>query len=175
MTVIGVDVGLTGAIAVLSGDKAEVHDIPIETIRGPGSKVRRRVHERALAARLGEITAPLFKGEAVAFVEAAQATPQMGVSSAFHFGETFGLLKGALQQLGIDTRVVTPLKWKRAMGLAKEGSREIGRDELREKASSLDLARRLYPMLADELRLKKHDGRAEALLIAHYGAEELGL
>jgi crossover junction endodeoxyribonuclease RuvC len=172
VTILGIDIGLTGAIARLEGDKAEVFDIPTVVIKS-GRKKRRLVDEAALAALLAEVMDPLG---AEAFVEAAQATPRMGVSSAFHYGETFGLIKGALWQLGVNhMRVVQPFVWKRAMGLVTKGRREIGRNEAREKGSSLELARKLYPALGDELHLRKHDGRAEALLIAWWGAEESGL
>jgi hypothetical protein len=50
---------------------------------------------------------------------------------------------------------VTPAVWKASYGLSKD------------KHASLHKARLLYPTA--ELHLAKHDGRAEALLIARYG------
>jgi crossover junction endodeoxyribonuclease RuvC len=52
--------------------------------------------------------------------------------------------------------LVTPGVWKRHAGL-------IGK----EKDASRELAARLYPQAT--LNLKKHHGRADALLLARYG------
>jgi hypothetical protein len=59
-----------------------------------------------------------------------------------------------IQARHIRIELVTPSVWKRALGLGKD------------KDASLHKARLLFPMA--ELHLAKHDGRAEALLIAHY-------
>ena len=51
-----------------------------------------------------------------------------------------------------------------------EAKKEYGRKKAKQKETAKDAARqlasRLYPQLADEFVLKKHDGRAESLLIA---------
>lgn len=173
MIVVGIDPGISGGISVLDGDAATVHDTPT-SVRKVGTKLKRRVDPVALARLLGlEINVLDPTTEAVVFVERAGASPHMGVSSAFAYGECFGLVVGILAHLGVPTRLVTAVTWKRAMGLVTKGSRELGRNEARDKSPALELARKLYPKLADKLALAKHDGRAEALLLAHYGAELL--
>lgn len=169
MIVLGIDPGLGGAIAATDGEEARVFDMPIAEVQG-----RRRIDHYTLADvvgmhALGGLT------DAVAFVELAQASPNMGRSSAFNYGAGFGIVIGVLAHLRIRLVFVPPGVWKRALGLINSGTRKIGRDEKRDKNASLDRARQLYPQLAAELALKKHEGRAEALLIAHYGCEELGL
>jgi hypothetical protein len=57
---------------------------------------------------------------------------------------------------------VRPQVWKKHFGLITKGLTKTQRKHL-----SVDLAKRLYPSIADELLLSK-DGRAEALLIARY-------
>lgn len=62
-----------------------------------------------------------------------------------------------LATLGISTHIVSPMKWK--------GYYSLGR----EKDQSRELAQRLWPDAP--LNLKKHHGRAEALMIARYYAD----
>jgi len=169
MNTIGIDIGIRGGIALVNdAGAAFVMDTPTVERKISG-KTKRRVD----AVGLSEALAGIAVDGVIAFVERAQASPQMGVSSAFAYGEAFGLVVGVLAQLGVQTRLVSPVAWKREMGLMKPGNREIGRDEEREKDSALELARKLYPQLHASLNLAKHDGRADALLIAHYGAEIL--
>ena len=80
--------------------------------------------------------------------------PGQGIASSFQFGVGFGSILGVLQALHIRIELVTPSSWKRSYGLSKD------------KHASLHKARLLFPTA--ELHLAKHDGRAEALLIAHH-------
>ncbi len=91
-----------------------------------------------------------------AVIELAHAMPQQGGVSMFSFGEGYGLWKGLLSGLSIPYDVVSPAKWKRDM-LEGRG---------KGKGASRIHAQELFPELESELRLVKHDGRAEALLIA---------
>jgi Holliday junction resolvasome RuvABC endonuclease subunit len=171
--VIGIDPGLTGGVAMLHGSQAEVWDTPSKLVEVNG-KTKRRIDAPALARLIDKAVNCLDPHrEARAFVELAQASPRMGVSSAFAYGQAFGLVVGVLAHLDVPVQTVPAAQWKRGMGLAKKGSRELGRDEEREKGSALDLARRLYPQLADELGRIKDNGRADALLLAHWGCEQL--
>jgi crossover junction endodeoxyribonuclease RuvC len=168
MNVIGIDPGIHGAVALVADDAAYVVDTPTLE-RKVGRKIRRRVNVIELADALTTFALP----GTVAYVERAQASPRMGVSSSFAYGEAFGMVVGVLAHLHIETRFVSPSVWKREMGLVKPGARELGRDEEREKGSALELARKLYPQLADKLARAKDDGRADALLIAHWGCEQI--
>lgn len=57
---------------------------------------------------------------------------------------------------------VAPQTWKKHFGLISKGLTKIQRKNL-----SIELAKKLYPNVADQLTASK-DGRAEALLIARY-------
>jgi crossover junction endodeoxyribonuclease RuvC len=146
---IGLDPGLTGALAILneSGDCERVADLPV--IRDgklswiDGSALQSLLID-SLAGR-----------PARAFVERVQAFPQQGRSSAFNFGVGFGSILSILQARHIAIELVMPTQWKKALGLSND------------KRASLDKARLLFPTA--ELHLAKHDGRAEALLLARYG------
>lgn len=75
----------------------------------------------------------------------------------FAFGKAYGTLRGVVAALGIPMTVVSPVTWKRALGVpaAKDGARA--------RASQL-----LPDAAAHWQRVKDH-GRAEAALIALYG------
>jgi hypothetical protein len=145
---IGIDPGLSGAIAILNaaGSIETLRDLPI-------------IRDAKLAWVDGgelqsTIMAALHGRSAVAVVERVSSMPGQGIASSFQFGVGFGSLLGVLQAMSLRIEFVTPAVWKRSLALSKD------------KHASLDKARLLFP-LAD-LRLAKHDGRAEALLIAHW-------
>ena len=62
-----------------------------------------------------------------AAVESVHASPQMGVSSSFDFGHTFGLIKGVCEGLGIAIRGVEPNLWKTRLGLSADKNKSIDR------------------------------------------------
>lgn len=144
-TVIGIDPGLTGAIAFLFDGKPFVIDMPT---------VGKDVCPAGLAS---ELSAQLAEGRLHAYVEQASSRPGQGVSSVFRYGKGYGTVIGVLAALFIPYSLVTPAKWKRAVGLPSGADKEASRA----------LALRLFPELANDLKRKKDHGRAEALLIAH--------
>jgi crossover junction endodeoxyribonuclease RuvC len=87
-----------------------------------------------------------------AVIEKVSSSPQMGVTSAFSFGRSFGFLLGALAALEIPYALVTPQKWQKAMGCMSKGDKNVT------KAA----AQRLYP------NEKITHATADALLLATY-------
>jgi crossover junction endodeoxyribonuclease RuvC len=150
--VIGIDPGLTGGVAVLdrSGILIALADLPV--IRDGALAW---VHGGNLASWIMEHTAGMHKA---AVVERVSAMPKQGVASSFKFGVGFGAVLATLQTLQIPLELVTPSKWKGDLKLAKD------------KKAALNKARLLYP--AADLALEKHDGRAEAILIALWGTSK---
>lgn len=146
--IIGIDPGLTGAIAVLGPDGSfvAVHDMPTTKL----GKNKRRVN--------GPVLAEIIKSYLVtmAVVEVVHAMPGQGVTSMFNFGEGYGVIKGVLAGLGVPHKDATPQKWKKACDL-------IGS----EKDAARALAIELFPDAS--LSRKKDIGRADALLIAKFG------
>ena len=151
--VIGIDPGAKGAIAILTdtGSLVEVWDMPTLEIK-VGKATKTRISPEVLAEELRN-----WDSVRAAYMEAVSSSPQMGVSSAFAFGEGFGVVKGVLAALGVPLVLVPPAKWKRDMGLnqSKDGSRA--------KAIAK------WPSHAGEFKRVKDDGRAEAALIALWG------
>lgn len=146
--VIGIDPGLSGAIALIrDGEFAEVWDMPTMG-RGSGNK------QQVNAAEVGKLLREC--PPCTAYMELVGAMPGQGVSSMFNFGKAAGAVMGALGTLRVPMVEVTPQKWKREFGLT-------GKDK--------DIARTYCQQLMPDapLSLKKHGGRADALLIALWG------
>lgn len=158
MITIGIDIGLTGAVAAVdSRGSCSVADIPTVTA-GKG----RRIDGRGLLLLLRQFV-PAGEAGLVLF-EDVRPMPNKGGRGTSIITEgslmrSRGIVEAVVDVVRIEHRVVQPQTWKRHYGL-------IGKD----KGESLAVARALYP-LAD-LRLAKHHNRAEAILIAHFGLDE---
>ena len=148
MLTIGIDPGLSGAVALLDGDGLPVLVADLPVIRDGRLSW---IDGGALQSVLLEA---LHGRPCRAAVERVSAMPAQGIASAFTFGVGFGSILSVLQTLHLPIELVTPAQWKTALGLSKD------------KRASLDKARLLFPTA--ELHLAKHDGRAEALLLAHF-------
>ena len=150
MITIGIDAGLSGAIvAILPSGEIEFHDMPILEV-----KKRQTLNYAGLAHILRRYPS---RGECRAAIELVGAMPGQGVSSMFKFGQVYGAVLTTLATLQIPYRTVTPPLWKKAYRL-------IGCDKDESRARALEL----FPTAIDALRLKKHHGRADALLMAEY-------
>ena len=140
----GIDPGAKGAIALLDGTFAEIHDMPMLGKEVNGTEVANIFVE--------------FKPDHI-FLEQVNSFG-MGRTSAYNFGQGVGVLKGVFQSLLIPYTLVPPQRWQKHFGKSKD------------KDHSRLLATRLYPDLASQFVRVKDDGRAEALLIARYGSEK---
>lgn len=147
--IMGIDPGLSGAIAFLFVDdphRVAVEDMPV---------VDGNVSASLLAQKI-KAFAPSY-----AVIEHVHAMPKQGVSSTFNFGKAFGQVIGVGGALNIPLHFVTPAKWKKRFLLSAD------------KEEARAMALRLFPACAASFARKKDHGRAEAALIAKYGAEEL--
>lgn len=138
---IGIDPGLSGAIAVISPNGA--YAIPFD--------------EEEYVTTLKSCIDEKYAIRAV--VEHVGAMPKQGVASTFKFGTNFGWIQGVLFALGIPYELVRPQKWKKEFSCTSD------------KNTSVSVARRLFPsvsLLATPRCNKPHDGMAEALLMAEY-------
>lgn len=153
--ILGVDPGLSGACAVLALDGFVcAFDIPTTT-RRVNNKDKRQIDPYQLAGWL-EAHRPAIR---LAVIEQVGTMPGQGVTSAFNFGFTTGVIHGIIAACGIQIRTVPPQTWKRKFGL-------LGQN----KDASRGEASRRFPQFAHLWPLKKHDGRAEAALLALYGS-----
>ena len=92
MKIIGIDPGLSGAIAILKERKVlAIFDMPVMS---EGKKNKRQLNSAQLANILRENK--LDNEEIAVVVEQVNAMPGQGVTSMFNFGQTFGAIKGCL-------------------------------------------------------------------------------
>ena len=157
-TFIGIDPGLTGAIAFLGPDQECVIDIPLLSDR--------RVDAYALSIRIQAIN----KKYRYCCLEHSQAMPGQGVVSMFNYGVTYGIIFGVLVYTKTYFIEIAPRKWKKEFGLLSDKKAGI----IKKKEDSCIIAATLFPKLKEKLIIKgkkgyiyKH-GRADALLIAAY-------
>jgi crossover junction endodeoxyribonuclease RuvC len=152
--VIGIDPGVSGALAIVTrdGQLVEVADMPTLADRPAG---RRSVS----APLLAELLARWHAIEVVC--EFVSARPKEGAVGAFSFGRSRGVVEGASAALGLPVRFLTPATWKRALGIpaGRDGAKDVARSE----------AIRRWPAKAALFARVKADGRAEACLIGLAG------
>lgn len=147
----GIDPGLSGAIAtLLDGEPGPILDMPTRRV-GAHSEV----DAAALAAWIRGVRQQHAGAYVSACMERVQGRQGWGATEGFRFGESSGKVKAVLEAMGIPYTLVSPVTWKRRYGLLKS-----------DKDDSRQLALQRFPSAAHLLNLKKHDGRAEALLIA---------
>jgi hypothetical protein len=91
-----------------------------------------------------------------AYIELVHSSPQMGVKSAFTFGNGFGHLEMALTAAGIPFERVRPQVWQKALGCLTKGDKNVSKRRAQE----------LFP------QLKVTHATADALLIAEYGRRQ---
>lgn len=156
MIILGIDPGLSGALCFDDGEARHIVDIPTFSLARNG-KNKREVDAIKLASAWHEHRPRIGH----AFVEQVGAMPGQGVSSVFAFGKSYGILIGILAANGVPVTFVAPKVWKKQLGVPSS------KDGARARASEL------MPETAGEWRLAKHDGRAEAALIAYWGRQTL--
>jgi crossover junction endodeoxyribonuclease RuvC len=147
-TILGIDVGATGALSFYDGTELMIYDMPVH---------KRNKSTRMDCYALHEILRD--NGADHAYVEQVNAFG-MGASSAYNFGWNSGIIECALSFWGVPFTYVTPQVWKKAMQCPTE------KDAARMRATQL------LPAHKHNWDLKKHDGRAEASLIALYGFQK---
>lgn len=146
MLVTGIDVGKKGGIAFIEVKtlKAEVYEMPEDFLDFVDLLKTKKQQDTIIAG-----------------IEKQQPFPKQGVVSTFTLGTQYGMLIGILKILKISYEEIHPKKWQKLLlgNLKKKTRKEI-------KQLSLQKAKSLYPYLADQIG--KHDGKADALLIAEY-------
>jgi len=156
MKIIGIDPGLSGAIAILEDSKVQyIFDMPVM----PEGKKNKRQLNSAQMVKL--IKDNISKDEEVCVVvEQVNAMPGQGVTSMFNFGQSFGAIKGICAAIGLPIFFVRPSKWKKHFELINSS-----------KDSSRTKAIEMYPALSDQLKRKKDVNKSDAILIARFFSE----
>jgi len=137
---IGIDPGINGGIATINNNFVQAYKMP-QTIRD----LWELIHEI-------KSTAELENYSITAALESVWSSPQMGVKSAFTFGNGFGHLEMALTALGVPYERVRPAVWQKAMGCLTKGDKNVSKRRAQE----------FFPAL------KVTHAIADALLIAEF-------
>jgi crossover junction endodeoxyribonuclease RuvC len=152
--ILGCDPGVHGAIAALDGSEiALLEDLPVHTLaaKGRGDRAELDVHTlHVMLANLGPIEH--------AYVERVAARPGNGSVSMYRFGQACGAIYATLVVMGVPITFVQPRIWQAHFGVGPTP------DAARQRAAQL------YPAIAARLSRKIDGNRADALLIARYGA-----
>ena len=153
MRIIGIDPGLSGAIAILENNKVVgIYDMPV---MAEGKKNKRQLNSAQLVNIIKDNINT--KEEITVVVEQVNAMPGQGVTSMFNFGQTFGAIKGVCAALNLSIFFVRPSKWKKHFELINSS-----------KDSSRTKVIEMYPSLSRQLSKKKDVNKSDAILIARY-------
>jgi crossover junction endodeoxyribonuclease RuvC len=144
---IGVDPGLSGALAIFDPDGSiQIHDMPTFFV---GANTRRRVDLGGLIGLLSPMG-----GGAIVGVEDNNPRPGNSAQATFGFALATGELRGVVAALGNSILSVRPQVWKKALAVPK------GKD------GSIMKCAELFPEAM--YQIGRNHNRADALLIAHY-------
>lgn len=155
-SVMAIDPGIKGAIAIFTPDTnaIRIYDLPqcTTTVKGKHKvttdlvetiKMFQLIHEQYSIGYIG--------------LEQVGASPQMGVTSAFTFGQVFGMLKAlATAMPGAELHMIPPNKWKARYQLT-------GKD----KKDAIKIARKYFPNMEAIFTTARID-RADAAIMARY-------
>lgn len=145
-TIIGIDPGTNGGIAWITDGKPCVEKMP-DTLQDLWELI-------CDITNFPRSTVGLLHYRA--YIEQVHSSPQMGVKSAFTFGNGFGHLEMALTAAGIPFERVRPQVWQKALGCMTKGDKNVSKRKAQE----------LFPSM------KVTHAIADALLIASYGAKQ---
>ena len=154
MIIIAADPGLRGAICALKNGTqiCWLQDMPLKEL----SNGKKMVCARQLKETLQQILSEHPHEDSIAIIEQVATRPGEGAVGAFSFGRGFGILEASIIARGITLEIVRPQTWKKALGMTAD------KDDVRIKMMQK------FPQVANMLKRKMDDGRAEALAIALY-------
>jgi hypothetical protein len=141
---VGIDPGKNGAAACLTPDKIHLHDW-----EGPA-----RAAETLAAWR--------DQYEIRVAIEKVTSQKTDGHAFAFRFGVNFGIWQGICAANLIDPVLIHFSTWQSKL-LPNWNKKGVDN-----KKTSIEIARRLYPAVEKSIYMQKHNGRADALLIATF-------
>jgi len=144
MTIIGIDPGTNGGIAWITDGKPCVEKMP---------DILQDLWELIVSISMSAGTGGIGIH---AYIEQVHSSPQMGVKSAFTFGNGFGHLEMALTAAGIPFTRIRPQVWQKELGCLTKGDKNVTKRKAQE----------LFPSM------KVTHATADALLIATYGTKQ---
>ena len=155
MLIIGIDPGITGSICFFKDGK--IIDVVEMPNMAEGKKNKRQVNGAQIYNEITSRIKNIEKKDIKVVIEQVSAMPGQGVTSMFHFGQSFGVLKGMCSAMQLPMYFVRPAKWKKYFNLIKS-----------EKDASRTKAIEVFPYISTQLSRKKDSNKADAILIASF-------
>lgn len=153
--ILGIDPGLSGALALYDPVKPHIAVMDMPTLEISSNGKKRRVIDLYQLAQFFD----MWSGQIIkAFIEDPRSMPNDGAVQAFKFGFCCGVAQSMVAANFIPMALINPRVWKTAMKLSSD------------KDASRLVASQMFPQFSGNWNLKKHDGRAEAVLIGVYGS-----
>lgn len=154
MRVLGIDPGVSGAIALYDTDTLalDVHDVPVLKVLTGARKARNELDVASIFQIIQELAPDR------AFIEQVGAMPGQGVVSMFRFGDAFGVLRGVVTGAQIPLDYVRPQEWQKLVRMPR------GDDAGRLRVNQL------FPKSSNLFKRKLDHNRADAALIAYAGS-----
>lgn len=151
--ILAIDPGASGALAFFNTTEGvlDILDMPTVEVKR-GNKDKREISPAMLATEITRHQIDLV------VLERVGAMPGQGVSSTYQFGRGVGMVEGVVSALRLPLQYVTPQRWQRDLNVRD------GKDGNRQRAAEL------FPAYAHLFARKKDDGRADAALMAYWGA-----
>jgi cytochrome oxidase Cu insertion factor (SCO1/SenC/PrrC family) len=145
MSVIGIDPGMSGGIALIKNGNAVVAKM---------GHTERDTYE---------ILQSYAEHEPFAYIESVHSMPKQGVASSFKFGVNYGLLRGMLIAIGIPFETVTPLSWQRYLRCQSKGDKNV----TKAKAQELFPHIKVTHSTADALLIAEYGRRINGTVNGH--------
>jgi len=166
--ILGIDPGAQGAFAIIDYSQSLTNpktvcvvDLPY-TYLNVEKNAKQELNAHDLSTLLDVYKdkikiAVVEKVAAMNYIDAEGKKRGQGAAASFAFGKSYGMLLGVLHTFQIPVVDIVPSVWKIMMKVNAQ------------KQSSITEAKKLFPDAHHYLTRKKDDGRAEALLLAHFG------
>ena len=149
-TWIGIDPGCNGGIAWITDGKACAEKMP-DTLQDLWELLDNIASVCKYENRCACVKA---------YIEQVHSSPQMGVKSAFTFGNGFGHLEMALTAAAIPFERVRPQVWQKAIGCLTKGNKNI----TKAKAQELFPGIKVTHAIADSLLIAEYNRRIKSTL-----------
>lgn len=154
MTVIGIDIGKTGAICVIEDDRLiEVFKMP-DTPANLVAKLYPLIADKGI----GNIRVAVEKQQAGVF--GGKKGSKAGVKSMFTFGLGYGIVQGVLAGLHLPYEIIPPKTWQKSLA-------GLPRDKAERKTAVQHRMQARYPYATI------HKYAADAVAIAHHLNESI--
>ena len=159
MLMVGVDTGATGAICMIDFEIKLWRFIDIR-------KDSEHILHPQVIDEVEEIASYFTVPSENVAIERVWGMPGQSSKTTWSQASIYAQLLLIIREAFGDYTLYTPTAWKKPLGLiAPKGYTTAQKKEI-----TLIAVREWFPWIADDVRLKKHDGRADALCVAlhHY-------